>query len=57
MSVRIRLTLEASEMFLSLHIIFSPERAAAVWAILEIISGFDLVRDDCSKVLEVLHFF
>ena len=41
MSVRISLTLEASEMFLSLHMIFSLERAAAVWAILKGISGFD----------------
>ena len=40
MSVRISLTLEASEMFLSLHMI-SLERAAVVWAILERISGFD----------------
>ena len=41
MSVRISLTLEASEMFLSRHMIFSLERAAVVWAILERISGFD----------------
>ena len=41
MSVRISLTVEASEMFLSLHMIFSLERAAVVWAILERISGFD----------------
>ena len=41
MSVRISLTLEASEMFLSLHMIFSLERAAVVWAILERILGFD----------------
>ena len=41
MSVRINLALEASEMFLSLHMIFSLERAAVVWAILERISGFD----------------
>ena len=41
MSVRISLILEASEMFLSLHMIFSLERAAVVWAILERISGFD----------------
>ena len=41
MSVRISLTLEASEMFLSLHTIFSLERAAVVWAILKRISGFD----------------
>ena len=41
MNVRISLTLEASEMFLSLHMIFSLERAAVVWAILERISGFD----------------
>ena len=41
MSVCISLTLEASEMFLSLHMIFSLERAAVVWAILERIPGFD----------------
>ena len=41
MSVHISLTLEASEMFLSLHMIFSLERAAVVWDILERISGFD----------------
>ena len=41
MSVRISLTLQASEMFLSLNMIFSLERAAVVWAILERISGFD----------------
>ena len=41
MRVRISLTLEASEMFLSLHMIFSLESAAVVWAILERISGFD----------------
>ena len=41
MSVRISLTLEASEMFLTLHMTFSLERAAVVWAILERISGFD----------------
>ena len=40
-SVRISLTLEASEMFLSLHMIFSLERASVVWAILERISDFD----------------
>ena len=40
-SVRISLTLEASAMFLSLHMIFSLERAAVVRAILEGISGFD----------------
>ena len=40
MSVRINLTLEASEMFLSLHIIFSLERVTVVWAILDRISGF-----------------
>ena len=38
MSVHISLTLEASEMFLSLHMIFSLERAAVV---LERILGFD----------------
>ena len=31
----------ASEMFLSLHMIFSLERAAVVWTILERISGFE----------------
>ena len=41
MSVRISLALEASEMFLSLHMIFSLERAAVVCAILERISDFD----------------
>ena len=41
MSVRISLTLDASEMFLSFHMIFSLERAAVVWAVLERISGFD----------------
>ena len=41
MSVHISLTLKASEMFFSLHMIFSLERAAVVWAILERISGFD----------------
>ena len=35
MSIRINLALEASEMFLSLHMVFSLERAAVVWAILE----------------------
>ena len=35
------LTLEGSEIFLSLAIIFSLEKAAVVWAILERISGFD----------------
>ena len=41
MSVRISLTLEASEMLLSFHMIFSLVRAAVVWAILERITGFD----------------
>ena len=41
MSVHISLTLEASEMFLSLHMIFSLESAALVWDILERILGFD----------------
>ena len=41
MSIRISLTIEASEMFLSLHMIFSLEKAAIVWAILERILGFD----------------
>ena len=41
MSICISLTLEASEIFLSLHMIFSLERAAVVWAILERTSGFD----------------
>ena len=38
---KMSLTLEVSKMFLSVHMIFSPERAAVVWAILERISGFD----------------
>ena len=54
MSVRINLTLEASEMFLSLHMIFSLKRAAVFWAILEKISGFD---PSLEMLLEVLHFF
>ena len=41
MNVRISLTLEASEIFLSLHMIFSLERAAVAWTILERISGFE----------------
>ena len=41
LTVHISLTLEASEMFLPLHMIFSLETAAVVWAILERISGFD----------------
>ena len=45
MSVRINLTLEASEIFLSLHMIFSLERAAVVSAILERIPGFDPVLE------------
>ena len=40
MSVHISLTLEASEMVLSLNMIFSLERAAVVWAIQERISCF-----------------
>ena len=52
-SVCISLTLEASEMFSSLHMIFSLERAAVVWAILGRISCWSFVRDDCPKVLEV----
>ena len=39
-SVRISLTVESSEMFLSLHMIFNLERAAVVWASLKrILSG------------------
>ena len=41
MSARISLTLEESEVFLSLHVILSLERAAVVWAILERISDLD----------------
>ena len=41
MSVRISLILEASEMFLFLHMVFCPERAAVVWAILERLSSLD----------------
>ena len=40
MSVHISLILEASEVFLSLHMIFSLERAAVDRAILEKISRF-----------------
>ena len=40
MSVRIILIWEASEMFLSLHMIFRLERATVVWAVLERILGF-----------------
>ena len=58
MSVRINLTFEAGEMFLSLHIIFSLERAVVVWAILERISGFDPSLEMIApKVLEVFKFF
>ena len=58
MSVRISLTLEASEMLLSLHMNFSLESAAVAWAILERISVFfSFFKDYCSQVLEVLHFF
>ena len=35
------MSLEASGMFLTLHMIASQERAAVVWEILERISGFD----------------
>ena len=41
MSVRISLSLEARETFLSHHMIFSLERPAVFWAILERNSGFD----------------
>ena len=41
MSVHISLILKASDIFLSRHIIFSLDRAAGHWAILEIISGCD----------------
>ena len=41
MSVRISLALESREMFLSLTIGFSQERAAVVWTIQESISGLD----------------
>ena len=56
MSVHVSLTLEASEMFL--HMNFSLERAAVVGAILkENLGTWSFVREDCPKVLEVLHFF
>ena len=35
MNVPVSLTLEASEIFLSLHMLFSLERADVIWAILE----------------------
>ena len=41
MNVRMSLTLETTEMFLSLRMIFSLHRAAVAWAILEMISGLD----------------
>ena len=41
MSPRISLTLEASEMFLYLHMIFSLARATVVRAVLKITSMFD----------------
>ena len=41
MSVRTSLTLEASEIFFYPHMIFSLERTAVVWAILERVTGFD----------------
>ena len=47
MRIRISLTLEANEMFLSRHLIFSLEGAAVVWAILERIS--DKLRKTFSK--------
>ena len=44
---------KGSDMFLSLHMIFSLERAAVVWAILERILGFDpsleLITPRCLK--------
>ena len=57
MSVRISLTLEASEMFLSLHMIFSLERATVVWAILERISGFDPLLEVITPRFLAFHFF
>ena len=58
-SARISFILEASEMFLSLHMIFSLEGAAVVLAILEKISCFDssFNRDDWSQILEILNRF
>ena len=57
MSVSISLTLEPSEMFLSLHMIFSLERAVVVWAILERISGFDPSLEMTEVPLKVLEVF
>ena len=58
MSIRISLTLEASKMFLSLHMILSLERAAVVWAILEKISGFDPSLEMIApRYLKFFHFF
>ena len=50
MSVNINVPLEATDMFLSLHMIFSLERAAVFWAILEKTSDLDpsLVSTACS---------
>ena len=44
MNVRIRLTLQSSVMFLSLHMIISLERAAVLWVIQE----GSVIRDDWS---------
>ena len=48
----ISLTLEASEVLLSLQLIFSLERAAVVWGILgkKKIGDWVFIRDDWSKV-------
>ena len=57
MSVCISLTLEASEVFLSLHMILILERAAVVWAILERTSGFDpSLEMIAARYFKVFHF-
>ena len=46
-----QLNLRSKRMFLSLHRIFSLERAAVVWAMLERISGLDLWVLNCFSSL------
>ena len=57
MSVRISLALEAREMFLSLNIVFSLERGAVVWAILESIFGLNPSLEMTDPRYETFHLF
>ena len=50
MSIRVSLALEAREMFLTLHIGFSLERANFVCAFEESISGLDQVSTVCRSL-------